>query len=98
MLIHRLLAGEAPQLSTEEQHQFLGYADTLARQGVPQVSAGNFVWLELRHIILAAQRQSAAATGALQFTLGAEQPMPSTKGTTLCVGAVDAGPPDISTL
>jgi len=50
LLIHRLLAGEAPQLSTEEQHQFLGYADTLARQGVPQVSAGNFVWLELRHI------------------------------------------------
>lgn len=37
VLIRRLVAGEAPQLSTEEQHQFLGYAGTLARQGVPQV-------------------------------------------------------------
>jgi hypothetical protein len=30
-------AGSAASLSTEEQHQFLGYADTLAKQGVPQV-------------------------------------------------------------
>lgn len=34
-------SGEAAPLSTAEQHQFLGYADTLARQGVPQVRSAS---------------------------------------------------------
>jgi hypothetical protein len=36
-LVNLCRSGSAASLSTEEQHQFLGYADTLAKQGVPQV-------------------------------------------------------------